>query len=75
MKILPDVGKKWLLVLFLVSIPLFLLAAPAHTEIDSQCLVSAGVVPLDGVEGRFDHLTAEAQGQRLFVSGLENHTI
>jgi DNA-binding beta-propeller fold protein YncE len=32
-------------------------------------------MPLDGVEGRLDHLAVDVQSQRLFVSGLENHTI
>jgi hypothetical protein len=75
MKIPPVVGKQWLIVLFLASVPLFLRAAPAQTEIGTQCLVPAGIVPLDGVEGRLDHLAVDVRGQRLFVSGLENHTI
>jgi hypothetical protein len=32
-------------------------------------------VQLDGVEGRLDHLAVDVQSQRLFVSGLENHTV
>ena len=75
MKIPPAVGKKWLIFLFLASVPLFLQAAPAQTEIGTQCLVPAGIVLLDGVEGRLDHLAVDVRSQRLFVSGLENHTI
>ncbi len=40
-----------------------------------SCLVPAGSVSLEGVEGRLDHLAADVQSQRLFVSGLENHTV
>lgn len=32
-------------------------------------------IPLSGVEGRIDHLSADVQGQRLFVSALGNGTV
>ena len=54
---------------------LFLQTAPAQTETGAPCWVQDGSVPLEGVEGRLDHLAVDAQSQRLFVSGLENHTV
>jgi hypothetical protein len=72
MKPQPIICKNTLVVL---SVLLFLQAAPAQIETGTQCLVPAGIVPLDGVEGRLDHLAMDAQSQRLFVPGLENHTI
>jgi hypothetical protein len=32
-------------------------------------------IPLPGVEGRIDHMSADVQGQRLFVSALGNNTL
>jgi len=75
MKIPPIVGKKWLIVLFLASVPLFLRVVPAQTETGPSCLVPIGSVSLEGVEGRLDHLAVDVRSQRLFVSGLENHTV
>jgi len=69
------VDKKRLIALSLASVLLLPQAAPAQTETGRQYLVPAGSVPLDGVEGRLDHLAVDVQSQRLFVSGLENHTI
>ena len=75
MKIPPIVGKKWLIVLFLASVPFFLRVVPAQTETGPSCLVPIGSVSLEGVEGRLDHLAVDVRSQRLFVSGLENHTV
>jgi hypothetical protein len=75
MKTPPIVGKSKLLVMFLAFIGLFLREAPAQTETGPSCLVPTGSVSLEGVEGRLDHLAVDVQSQRLFVSGLENHTI
>lgn len=71
----PIVGKSGMMVLSLVSVLLLLPSAPAQTESGAPCLTPAGSVPLDGVEGRLDHLAVDVRSQRLFVSGLENHTI
>jgi hypothetical protein len=38
-------------------------------------LTPAGVIELPGVQGRMDHMAADVQGKRLFVSGLENHSL
>jgi len=46
---------------------------PASTA--SACLVKIGFIPIDGVEGRLDHLTWDGRSKRLFVASLENHTI
>jgi hypothetical protein len=75
MKIPSIIGKKGWMVMSLAFVMLFLPAAPAQTETGTPCLVPAGSVPLDGVEGRLDHLAADASSQRLFISGLENHTV
>jgi len=32
-------------------------------------------IPLSGVEGRIDHMTADQEGQRLFVAGLANGSV
>src|SRR5215510_8053697 len=32
-------------------------------------------IPLQGVEGRIDHLSIDLKGQRLFVAALGNHTV
>jgi DNA-binding beta-propeller fold protein YncE len=47
----------------------------AQTNAPAECLVPAGSVPLDGVEGRHDHMAADPATKRLFLSGLENHTV
>ena len=75
MKPRPIVGKNGLIVLSFASVLLCLRASPPQTEAGTPCLIPAGSVPLDGVEGRLDHLAVDVQSQRLFVSGLENHTI
>jgi hypothetical protein len=41
----------------------------------AEPLVQIGAIPLPGVEGRLDHLTYDPHSQRLFVAGLENHTV
>jgi hypothetical protein len=38
-------------------------------------LALAGTIALKGVEGRLDHLAFDPQTQRLFIAGLENHSI
>jgi len=48
---------------------------PAQTDVPKECLVPAGSVPLEGVEGRLDHLTADSASRRLFVAALENHSV
>ena len=61
--------------LVLAAVLLVLQGASAQTQTGASCLVSAGSVALDGVEGRFDHLAVDVSSQRLFISGLENHTV
>jgi YVTN family beta-propeller protein len=38
-------------------------------------LRKVGVIPLPGVEGRFDHFAFDAKGERLYVAALENQTL
>jgi len=61
--------------LVVLSVLFCLQTVTAQIETVAPCLVPAGSVPLDGVEGRLDHLAVDVRSQRLFVSGLENHTI
>src|SRR3989337_1070462 len=51
-------------------------AAPcrAQPEGDSQ-LSPVRVIPLSGVEGRMDHMTLDATGQRLFLAALGNDSV
>jgi len=32
-------------------------------------------IPLNGVQGRFDHFAVDAKGQRLFVAALGNNSL
>jgi len=41
----------------------------------SKVLMPMATIPLDGVEGRFDHFSLDARGQRLFVAALGNDTV
>jgi DNA-binding beta-propeller fold protein YncE len=49
-----------------------ILAALAHTQAPLQLEKE---IPLGNVQGRIDHLSADADGQRLFVSALGNGTV
>ena len=75
MKTPPIIGKNILIVMHLACVVLFLRATQAQIETGPSCLVPTGSVSLEGVEGRLDHLAVDVQSQRLFVSGLENHTV
>src|SRR5262245_31971532 len=48
--------------------------ATAHGG-DSSPLKLVTNIPLPGVEGRFDHFSLDAKGQRLFVAALGNNTV
>ncbi len=74
-KISITTGWKGLAVLSTASVLLFLQIASAQTDPAAPCLIPSGSVPLDGVEGRLDHLAVDVRSQRLFVSSLENHTV
>ena len=50
-------------------------AFPAHFSAAGEPLVQIGSIPLKGVEGRLDHLAFDTRSQRLFVAGLENHSV
>ena len=51
------------------------LAFPAQFSIAGEPLIQIGSIPLNGVEGRLDHLTFDTRSQRLFVAALENHSV
>jgi DNA-binding beta-propeller fold protein YncE len=42
---------------------------------NSNLLTQVQTIPLDGVEGRIDHLGLDAKGKRLFVAALGNDTV
>jgi hypothetical protein len=54
-----------------------LLAAltPKALVAQSSALRLVQTIPLPGVEGRIDHFGVDAEGRRLFVSALGNHTL
>ena len=54
---------------------LFLLAVCCQNLAAQPYLTPIGSVPLEGVEGRLDHMAADTVSQRLFVAALENHSI
>ena len=41
----------------------------------TDALKLVGSIPLEGVEGRIDHMAADAAGRRLFVAALGNDTV
>jgi DNA-binding beta-propeller fold protein YncE len=41
----------------------------------SNLLTQVRTIPLDGVEGRFDHFGLDAKGKRLFVAALGNDSV
>jgi hypothetical protein len=41
----------------------------------SSLLTQVQTIPLDGVEGRFDHFGLNAKSKRLFVAALGNDTV
>jgi hypothetical protein len=62
----------------IVSVFLVCVAIPdghAQTRVPRTSLVLTGTIPLEGVEGRMDHLAVDAKSERLFVAALENHTV
>src|SRR3954452_18826662 len=40
-----------------------------------NALKAAGTIPLDGVEGRIDHLAVDAKNGRLYIAALGNNTV
>jgi len=62
---------------FLICLALSLGAAaqqiPANEE--SQPLVLVRIIPLPGAEGRFDHMTVDVRGDRIFAAVFGNDTV
>jgi DNA-binding beta-propeller fold protein YncE len=44
-------------------------------NIRQDVLTPMGVITLPGVQGRLDHMAVDVAGKRLFVTGLENHSL
>lgn len=53
---------------------LLILGSVVHAQ-ESRALVLRSRISLPDVNGRIDHLSADKQGQRLFMSALGNHTV
>jgi len=64
---------KWLSMKRFLPFGIALFAA--HGASASPRLPLVGMIPMNGVEGRFDHFAYDATTKRLFVSGLENRTV
>jgi DNA-binding beta-propeller fold protein YncE len=47
----------------------------AHAQEQTDLLEQVQTIPLDGVEGRFDHFGADFQRHRLYVAALGNNTM
>ena len=65
-----------LLVLVVATILAF--ACDTHSQVagqGSKLLTQVRTIPLDGVEGRIDHLGLDAKRRRLFVAALGNNTV
>src|SRR2546423_5745439 len=58
----------------LLAYALFDLTARLHAAAPSS-LQLLQTVTLEGVDGRFDHFTADVKGQRLFVAALGNNSV
>ena len=41
----------------------------------TNALKPSGTIPLDGVQGRIDHMAVDARNQRLYVAALGNNTV
>jgi hypothetical protein len=50
-------------------------AAAVAAAGDNPLMKLVQTVPLDGVEGRFDHFGADVEGKRLYVAALGNNTL
>ena len=64
----------WLVVFVCAALALCQ-SSPGQTTATAGPLVQISSIPLPGVEGRLDHLALDPRSQRLFVAGLENHTV
>lgn len=51
------------------------LAAPRVFHRTAPALHLVRTIPLPGVEGRIDHMAADARGRRLFIAALGNNTL
>ena len=63
--------KNSLMILCVVT---FIFGCKAQGE-PSDVLKLIGTIPLDGVEGRIDHMAVDATNGRLFVAALGNNTV
>src|SRR5258708_5657305 len=61
-------------VVAILSISVLVLACEARAERDDLPRLIQ-TIPLDGVEGRIDHMAADAKAERLYVAALGNSTL
>jgi len=74
-KLTTDMTTGMLLPATASLLALVCLATPAQFTAAEEPLAPLGSILLKGVEGRLDHLTFDPKTQRLFIAGLENHTV
>lgn len=60
--------------LYAICVVSLLLGCEAKAQ-PSNLLKQTGSIPLDGVEGRIDHMAADPKGERLYVAALGNDTV
>ena len=70
MRKVPDISATAILVLAIVAF-----AAAYAQEQTNPPLRLLQTISMPGVKGRLDHMDVDVQGQRLFVSGLENGSV
>jgi hypothetical protein len=59
----------------LICLSVAISSAGTHDEKKKDILTPSGSIPLPNVEGRIDHMAADADAKQLFVTGLENHSL
>src|SRR4051812_50164183 len=62
---------KQLIIVFLITL---LMGCQAKAE-PTNALKPTATIPLDGVQGRIDHMAVDATNGRLYVAALGNNTV
>lgn len=70
-----DLMRRTIHIILLLGFACLLDSARAADPAPGAILTAAGSVALPGVEGRLDHMAVNAQTRRLFIAGLENHSL
>jgi YVTN family beta-propeller protein len=67
--------RRFLVLVVAVTFALACDIQPQTAGQDSDLLIHVRTIPLDGIEGRIDHIGADAKAKRLFVAALGNDTV